>query len=122
MSLIASFGPLVGRILIALLFVFSGWHKLAAPGRTAASLAAVHIPFATAAAVAAGALEVLGAVALVLGLRTRATALVLFLFVLAATWLFHWPGEMVQVMKNLAIMGGLLFIAGHGPGPVSVNR
>jgi len=122
MSLITSFGPLVGRILIALIFAFSGWQKLAAPGRTAASLAALHIPVPTAAAVAAGALEVLGAVALAIGFRTRAAALVLFLFVLAATWLFHWPGDMTQVMKNLAIMGGLLVVAGHGPGPVSMNR
>jgi putative oxidoreductase len=122
MSLIASFGPLVGRILMALLFAFSGWHKLAAPGRTAASLAALHIPVPTAAAVGAGAVEVLGAVALALGFRTRAAALVLFLYVLAATLLFHWPNEMTQVLKNLAIMGGLLVVAGHGPGPVSVNR
>ncbi len=122
MSLIASFGPFVGRVLMALLFAFSGYHKLAAPGRTAASLSAVHIPFATAAAVGAGAVEVLGAVALAIGFRARPAALVLFLYVLAATWLFHWPSEMVQVMKNLAIMGGLLVVAGHGPGPVAVNR
>ncbi len=122
MSLIASFGPVVGRVLMALLFAFSGWHKLAAPGRTAAQLAAVHIPAPPAAAGAAGAVELLGAVAIAIGFRTRAAALVLFLFVLAATYLFHWPSDMVQVLKNLAIMGGLLVVAAHGPGPVSVNR
>ncbi len=122
MSLLATFGPFVGRVLVALLFLWSGLQKLSAPGYAAARIAAVHIPLATAAAVAAGLVEVLGAVALAVGYKARAAAVVLCLYLLVVTWLFHWPHEVVQVMKNLAIMGGLLALAGHGPGSVSVRR
>ncbi len=122
MSFVHSFGPLLGRILVAALFVWSGVSKLQHPAHFAAPIASVHIPYATAAAVAAGLLEVLGGALLVLGLRARTAAFALLVYVAVVTWLFHWPGQMVEVMKNAAIMGALLGIAAHGPGPTSVNR
>ncbi len=122
MSLLASFVPLLGRVLVAVLFLWSGAAKLSHPARAAAAIAAVHVPYPMAASLAAGALEALGGAALVLGLRARSAAVLLFLYVAAATWLFHWPAEMVHVMKNLAIMGALLGVAANGPGPLALER
>ncbi len=121
MSFVQSIAPLLGRILVASLFVWSGFGKLAHPAHAAARIAAAHIPYSTAGAVAAGLLEVLGGVALVLGLRARSFALVLLLYVLAVTWLVHWPGQMIEVLKNAAIAGALLGIMAHGPGRLSMN-
>ena len=82
-------------------------------------------------AVAAIGVELLVAAALLLGWRTRWAALILMLFTLAAAVLFHdyWavPPEqkMMQAInfwKNVAIAGGLLFVAAHGPGPYAVDR
>jgi putative oxidoreductase len=121
MSFLQSFAPFVGRILIAVLFLWSGFGKLAHPAHAASRIASVHVPYATAAAVAAGLLEIVAGAALVLGLRTRGVALALLLYVVAVTWLFHWPTQMVEVMKNAAIAGGLLGIVAHGPGRLSMN-
>ncbi len=122
MTALASLGPLLGRLLVAAIFLWSGASKLSHPGRAASMIASVHLPYPTAASVAAGAVEVLGGAALVLGLRARTAALVLLAFVAWATWLFHWPAQTVEVLKNLAICGALLGIASHGPGPLSVQR
>lgn len=68
---------------------------------------------------------------LVIGWQTRLAAFVIFLFLIPVTLVFHnfWaaPAAMVQdqfihFMKNLAIMGGMLVLAGSGPGGWSVDR
>lgn len=114
--------PLVGRVLVAAIFIWSGLHKLMAPGRAAALIAAHGLPLATAGAVAAGLLEVVAGAALVLGVRSRAVAIALGAYVVLVTWLFHYPGQMVEVMKNAAIVGALLLVAANGPGSLSVDR
>ena len=122
MSFIQSFGPIIGRILIALIFLWSGFGKLAHPSHAAMLIASVHLPYSAAAAVVAGLLEMLAGAALVLGLRTRGVAFGLLLYLVVVTWLFHWPGQTVEVMKNLAIAGGLLGLMAHGPGKFSMNQ
>ena len=122
MSFLQNFAPLLGRILVSAIFFWSGVGKLSHTERAAARIASVHIPWPTAAAVGAGVLELACAAALVCGLRARPAALLLCVYLVAVTWLFHWPTQMVEVLKNAAICGALLGIAAHGPGPVSVQR
>ena len=128
--LLAGLGPLLGRVLLAAIFGDLGYHKLfVAAGRTASSITGRGIPFGSALAYAAGAFELLVAVLLVLGLKTRLAALATFAYLVAVTYLFHWRpalhGDAVQtvnLLKNAGLAGGMLLLASFGPGPASVDR
>ena len=71
-----------------------------------------------------------GGLALLLGFHTRAAALLLFLYLIPTTLVFHnfwaYPPEqqqlqMIMFLKNLAIMGGLGMLVSFGPGPLSLD-
>jgi putative oxidoreductase len=124
------YGPLAGRSALALIFIVSGLGKLADPATTGAYIASKGLPLATLLAVLAGAIEVAGGLSVVLGARARWGALALAAFLVPVTIIFHNPAglegmaaqmEMIQVFKNLAILGGLLTVASLGAGPVSVD-
>ncbi len=122
---------LIGRSLIALIFLLAGLSKLADFQGTQEYMAAHGMSYTAVFLVAAIAIEVLGALALLLGLRTRFVAGVLVAYLVPVTMIFHgyWtltgPEMQVQVqafLKNIAIMGGLLVVAAYGPGRVSVDK
>ena len=117
--------PLFGRILFALIFLISGIQKIVAFGAHVAYMRAYSMPWAPLFLVGAIAVEIGGGLLLVLGFRTRWAAVLLFLFLIPATLLFHTdfgePQQGTSFLKNLAIMGGLLFVAHAGPGPVSLD-
>jgi putative oxidoreductase len=120
----------VGRVLLALMFILAGYGKLTAIEGTAGYIASGGLPFATALAVIVGLLELLGGLAIAVGFQARWAALALGLFTLVATMLFHkfWavPADQAFVqqlmfMKNLSVAGGLFTLAAFGAGPVSVD-
>jgi len=124
--------PLVvlARVLLALLFVLSGFGKLADLSGTAGYIASGGLPAAPVLAVIVALLEVVGGLALVVGFHARWAALALALFTVSATVLFHnyWSMPVEQqfvqklmFMKNLAIAGGLFFVAAMGAGPASID-
>ena len=117
---------LVARILLALLFLGSGLGKLAAPAGTQAYMAASGVPMVSLAYIAAIVAEVGGGLLLLVGYRTRLAAFTLTVFTLAATVLFHSnmadQNQMIHVMKNLAIIGGLLNVAAFGAGRISIDQ
>jgi putative oxidoreductase len=101
---------LLGRILIAAMFIDAGVPKV---GAFAATQAYMTI-----------ALEVLGGIALILGYRTRIVAMVMAAFTVLAALLFHSAPDQVQhilLMKNIAIAGGLLILAARGAGSWSLD-
>jgi len=116
----------IGRILLSLIFLGSAATKLVDPAGTQAYMAAYGLPMTGVLLVAAIATELLGGLALLVGLKTRVTAFVLTGFLLSATLIFHTSlGEQQQLLhflKNLAIMGGLLLVMGEGSGPISLDR
>lgn len=121
---------LAGRLLLALMFVLSGPGKIANAEATAGYMASAGLPGWPLLAMAVGAFEVLTGVALAIGLQTRRAALALAVFTVAASLGFHafWavPADqqfMQQLLflKNLAVAGGLLFVAGSGAGAWSVE-
>lgn len=124
-------GPLAARFGLALIFVASGLAKLADPVSTGALIESRGLGMGTAFALAAGGLELLAGASVLLGFRARWGALALAGFLVPATLMFHNPigldaaalqFEMIQIMKNVAIGGGLLAIAAYGSGPLSLDQ
>ena len=120
----------IGRVLIALMFILAGFGKLANIEGTAGYIASGGLPFASVLAVVVGLLELFGGIAIAIGFQTRWAALALGLFTLAASVLFHkfWavPADQAFVqqlmfMKNLSVAGGLFFVAAMSAGPASVD-
>ena len=104
------------RLLLAGIFLFSGANKLLDVPDTAADIAELGLPFPALATVAAGVLELVCSVLLVLGRKTGWAATGLLLFMVPVTALFEHPfrggeGAWIDFLKNLAIMGGLLMVA-----------
>lgn len=123
--------PLFGRLLIAALFLPSGYSKLMAFSAFAASLAAKGIPYSTIVAGVLVAAEILGPLALIIGLWPRWTALALIGFTAATLWMTYGssmtglvfrPRQNVDFFQNLAVLGGLLFYYACGPGVWSRTR
>lgn len=120
------FVPLVGRILLAVIFLLSGVNKLFAPGPTQAYIAAAGLPVPLLAYVVALVVEIGGGVLLVIGWQTRWAALALAAFTLVAAFGFHSnfaeQNQMIHFLKNVAIAGGLLQVFAFGPGAFSIDK
>ena len=122
---------LIGRILLALMFLLSGISKFAGLEGTAGYIASKGLPLPQLLAIGTAALEVVGALLLIVGWQARWAALALAAFTLLATVLFHnfWamPAEQQMVqqlmfMKNLSVVGGLLVVFGLGAGTLSLDQ
>lgn len=121
---------LIGRALLALLFIPAGFSKLTGFAGTVGYIASKGVPMPELAAAAGVGVELgLGLLVLV-GFQTRWAALGMALFTLIISFIFHnfWgvPAEQVmaqsqQFFKNMAIVGGLLTVAAWGAGAWSVD-
>jgi putative oxidoreductase len=127
---LARYGTLVGRILLAVVFLLAGFGKFTQHAGTVAYAQAAGLPLAGIAIYLAGAVELLGALSLILGYHARWGALALALFLVPTTLLFHnfWAfsgmDQQMQLghfMGNLAIIGGLLTLSAYGAGPLSLD-
>jgi putative oxidoreductase len=125
------YAPLVGRILMALIFLTSAYGKITAFDATAAAMAGKGMPVPEVLLACAIMIELIGSTLLVAGLYTRSAALALIVFVIPATLYFHnyWahPPEQARnqrnhFMKNVTILGALIFVMGMGAGPLSVDN
>ena len=117
-----SVSDLVGRVLIAAIFILSGWGKIAAYAGTQAYMQSAGVPGGILPLVIL--VELGGGLAIVLGLYTRAVAVVLAGFSIIAGFLFHHGADQVsQIMflKNVAMAGGFLFLVANGPGRISLD-
>jgi uncharacterized membrane protein YphA (DoxX/SURF4 family) len=113
---------LVGRLFLAIIFLASAFGKITNFDGTLQYMEAHGVPAAVLFCIAAVAVEALGATSLILGYRTRWGAAALAVFLIAATWVFHTaPDQRIQLLKNLAILGGLLHVISFGPGPISLE-
>lgn len=125
------YAMLFGRILIAIIFLVSGFGKVMQFDGTAAYMAAHGLPLVKLLLPLTILLELGGGLLLVLGLFVRPVAVLMFLFLIPVTLVFHpfWsaPADQLQVqtimfLKNLAIMGGMLYIAAQGAGPLRLSK
>ncbi len=121
---IAPAAGLAGRVLIAALFVLSGWGKIGGYAATQGYMQSAGVPGALLPLVIL--LELGGGLAIIAGLYTRLVALLLAAFSVLAALLFHAgsPDQIQQIMllKNLGLAGGFLFLVANGAGRLSVDR
>ena len=112
---------LIGRALLAYIFIVAGWGKLTAYSATVGYMESMGVP---------GALlpltilvELGGGLALLLGFQARFAAFGLGVFSLITAFLFHGGAEDgINFMKNFAMAGGLFFLMLHGAGKFSVDH
>ncbi len=128
---VADAAALVGRILLAFLFLKSGWGKIGGFEQTAAMMASKGVPMAQVALVVTILVELGAGLMLVVGYQARWAALAIALWLVPVTVMFHpyWNVPADQVMnqtnhffKNVAIFGGMLMVFAFGPGRYSLDR
>ena len=120
---------LVGRILLASMFIISGAGKMGAVADTTVYMASAGLPaidpLLEFLLILTVLVELGGGMAIVLGWKTHSAAVLIFLFTMLVTLVFHrfWtvpPDEAVvqqlMFMKNVSVMGGLLVLFAFGPG------
>lgn len=131
MQTIERYGPLVGRILIALIFVWSGFGKIVGFEGTVGYIASKGLPLPQLGAIAAILVELGGGLMLIFGFKARWAAAAMFVFTAMAALIFHdfWAvppeqalNQMIHFMKNVSMMGGLLFVVVYGSGPLSLEN
>ncbi|MCX7072586.1 MAG: DoxX family protein [Gammaproteobacteria bacterium] len=114
---------LAGRILLAAMFLLAGLNKITGYAGTVGYMESVGVPGALLPGVIA--LEVLGALAVIVGFQTRLVALALAGFTLAAALLFHANFadqiQMILFLKNVSIAGAFLLLAANGAGSLSLD-
>lgn len=124
-------GLLIGRLLMAALFLPFGIGKAANWSHTVELMHVVHAPLPVLAAAIAVVCEIGVTLLIVIGLKTRWACFVMILYTAGATYLAHrfWtmsgPAVMenqINFFKNLAVIGGFLILASAGPGRYSVDR
>jgi putative oxidoreductase len=129
---------LIGRILLALMFLTSGFPKLVDPAGTAGMIAGAGLPAATALAYLAGIFELVTGLFILVGFQTKITAYLLAVFCVFTALVFHSGAINVpdfpeganglltvfnglMMWKNITIAGGFLILAAFGPGLISVD-
>ena len=115
---------LIGRILLAQLFLMAGIHKITAYVGTQGYMEAMGVPGMLLPLVIL--LEVGGGLMLVLGWKARWAAAAMGVFSLASAAIFHHnmadQMQMIMFMKNLSIAGGMFVLAVHGAGVLSLDE
>ena len=118
--------PVIGRVLLAAIFIISGFGKLAAPAATIGYIASTGLPFAPLALAIAIGVELGGGLLLVLGVKTRLVAAGLAAFSIVTGLAFHNAvgdqNQMIHLLKNFAMAGGLLQVVAFGAGAYSFDN
>ncbi len=116
---------LIGRILLVIIFVISGTGTIGNFDGTAKLMAQHGIPLASFFLVGAIFFELGGSILVILGFLARLGALLLLIFLVPTTLVFHGnisePMQKIQFMKNVGLFGGLLFLLSAGPGRLSLD-
>jgi len=116
----------ISRLLVSVIFLVSGFQKLLHFASTQAVIAQHGLPMARFCAAGATLIEIVGGLALVFGIKAKPAALVLAVYLVPTTFLFHGhvgdPAMLTQFLKNLAIIGGLLLVYAFGAGDITLGK
>jgi putative oxidoreductase len=120
-----AFASLIGRVLLVLIFANAGVGKIGHFEGTAQYMAKVGMPMTTFFLLGAIFLELVGSITVILGYFTRFGALLLIVFMIPTTLIFHThfgdPVQKIMFMKNVSMVGGILILLVHGPGRWSLD-
>ncbi|MHB8666292.1 MAG: DoxX family protein [Burkholderiales bacterium] len=121
---------LVGRILLALIFIISGFGKITGYAGTAGYMTSAGLPMVAVLLPLTILVELGGGLLIALGWKARWAAAAIFLFIIPVTLVFHNPAglapaeaqqQMINLLKNVSIMGGMLGLFAFGPGGFSLD-
>jgi putative oxidoreductase len=116
---------LIGRVLLSVIFILSGFSKLAAPAMMIGYIGSVGLPLPQVALALAIIVEIGGGLALIAGYRTRTVAAVLAAFSVVTALAFHNAladqNQFIHFFKNIAMAGGLLQVVAFGAGRFSLD-
>ena len=114
------FAPLIGRILVGGYFLWSGILAILNFPQTAANVQSAFSFHPVELAMVLVCAQVLGGIAMVVGLKTRSAALLLVIYSIITTLLYTnflgGLGDQTTFLKNMAIIGGLFYISAYGSG------
>jgi putative oxidoreductase len=117
---------LLGRVLLSAIFIQAGLHKAFGPQAAIGLMEHFGLPEPPLAYAITVAVELIGGVCVLLGMKARPAALVLAFWCIATALVAHLhPGDseqMINFMKNLSMAGGFLQIVAFGPGRFSLGR
>jgi putative oxidoreductase len=123
MKKIEIYAPLVGRVLLAGLFILAGLNKIGIFSGVQAYMEAFGLPGSLLAPTIA--FEVVAGLALVVGWQVRMIAFLLAGFSVLSALVFHTdfgdPNQFTHLLKNFSIAGGMLMLALHGAGAISLD-
>ena len=129
---IQGIATIVGRVMISTIYLMSAvGNKIPKFNDVQAYMTSEGVPAAAVMLAGAIAFLVAGSLSIMVGFKARFGATLLLVFLILATYFFHdfWNFEggeqqqqMIQFMKNLSLMGAMLFLIANGPGPLSVDK
>ena len=122
----------IGRIMLSMIFLMSAvGNKVPNFNQVAGYMASEGVPAAQLMLVGAIVFLIAGSVSVIVGFKARIGATLLLIFLVLATYFFHdfWTFEdaaekqqqMIQFMKNMALMGAMIFVIANGSGPMSLD-
>ncbi|MGB5636278.1 MAG: DoxX family protein [Waterburya sp.] len=118
--------PLAARICLCIIFINSGIGKIFGFGSTAEMMANQGLPIANVLLIFTIAFQLLGGFSLLLGYRVQLGSILLILFLIPATLVFHNPianpDEINSFLKNIGLIGGLLMVIYAGAGALSIDN
>lgn len=129
---------LIARILLAFMFIYTGFGKLSNPAGTAGMIAGAGMPAATLLTYVAGLFELVTGICVLGGFQTRIVGWALALFCIFTALVFHLPTvavpgfpdaatgwinalNQIMVMKNFTLAGAYILLATFGPGLYSLD-
>ena len=122
----SKFYPLIARFLIAIIFLRAGILKIFNFDGTQHYMKMHGMRLTAIFLVVAILFEILGSLSIILGYKAKWGAVALIIFMIPVTLIFHTNFadhiQMTMFMKNLSMTGGLIYLATHGSGPLSIKR
>ena len=125
-QLFQDLAPLLGRVMLGLLFIMTGYDKITGFEGYVDSVAAKGVPLPEIAIVVVIIVELVGGLMIAAGLKSRWAALAIFLLIIPINFFYHpfWAddAQFNRFFKNLCVMGGMLYVMASGPWRLSLTR